>query len=156
MLHRTHKVAEDTVLARRRTKQPDHGKSSSVSSVHTGEKSASERASVDATSSGAPIAALTASSRRRPSMKMPGLKRAVSFSNLRELTIREGLPLSPVDKKRNKLSYHRTAVACGMPMTMFRIWLQLADEDRPLSQKKNQMHTSRRRPEPAMPTLHKD
>jgi hypothetical protein len=52
--------------------------------------------------------------RRRSSTKMPGLKRAVSSPNVRALASVENAPLSPSDKKRNKLGYHRTAVACGM------------------------------------------
>ncbi|KIX10413.1 uncharacterized protein Z518_01495 [Rhinocladiella mackenziei CBS 650.93] len=44
---------------------------------------------------------------------MPGLVRRVNSSlSVRDMAA-EGLPLSPADKKRNKLGYHRTAVACG-------------------------------------------
>ena len=46
-------------------------------------------------------------------LNMPGLvKRVDSFPNVRDMAA-EGQPLSPADKKRNKLGYHRTAVACG-------------------------------------------
>lgn len=41
-----------------------------------------------------------------------GLKRAVSSPNVRGLGV-DGIAMSAADKKRNKLGYHRTAVACG-------------------------------------------
>lgn len=51
--------------------------------------------------------------KRRPSVKMPGvLKRAMSSPNVRSLGSADSTGL-PGDKKRNKLGYHRTAVACG-------------------------------------------
>lgn len=44
---------------------------------------------------------------------MPGLvSRTNSFPGTQEMSV-EGQALSPSDKKRNKLGYHRTAVACG-------------------------------------------
>ena len=50
------------------------------------------------------------------SLNMPGLvKRIDSLTNVRDMAA-EGQPLSPADKKRNKLGYHRTAVACGRCM----------------------------------------
>lgn len=51
---------------------------------------------------------------KKGSSKMPGIiKRAVSSPNVRTLPSSESMSLSPADKKRNKLGYHRTAVACG-------------------------------------------
>lgn len=53
------------------------------------------------------------SHRRRSSGKMPGiLKRAVSSPNLGSLGPGADTSMGG-DKKRNKLGYHRTAVACG-------------------------------------------
>lgn len=47
------------------------------------------------------------------SLNMPGLvERVESSPNVRDMGS-EGSPLSPADKRRNKLGYHRTAVACG-------------------------------------------
>ncbi|KAJ9626629.1 hypothetical protein H2204_010017 [Knufia peltigerae] len=44
---------------------------------------------------------------------MPGMvSRTNSFPGTQEMSV-EGQALSPSDKKRNKLGYHRTAVACG-------------------------------------------
>jgi hypothetical protein len=52
-------------------------------------------------------------SKRRTSVKMPGvLQRAVSTPSIRGQAAAEFASVS-TDKKRNKLSYHRTAVACG-------------------------------------------
>lgn len=46
-------------------------------------------------------------------LDMPGLIRSGSSSpNVHDMAS-DGPPLSPADKKRNKLGYHRTAVACG-------------------------------------------
>ena len=56
----------------------------------------------------------TPGSNRRYTSSGPGpLKRAVSSPNVRSLG-GDGAALSAADKKRNKLGYHRTAVACGM------------------------------------------
>lgn len=47
---------------------------------------------------------------------MPGVVHSDSSSpNPGDLAV-EGLPLSPADRKRNKLGYHRTAVACGQSL----------------------------------------
>ncbi|KEF61404.1 uncharacterized protein A1O9_02970, partial [Exophiala aquamarina CBS 119918] len=46
-------------------------------------------------------------------MNMPGLVRKDSLSPYSHTMSAEAPPLSPADKKRNKLGYHRTAVACG-------------------------------------------
>lgn len=54
--------------------------------------------------------------RRRTSMKggTPGnMKRAVSSPNVRDLATLDSSAMSNTEKKRNKLGYHRTAVACG-------------------------------------------
>jgi hypothetical protein len=54
--------------------------------------------------------------RRRPSVKggLPGImKRAVSSPNVRDLANIDTSGISSAEKKRNKLGYHRTAVACG-------------------------------------------
>lgn len=51
--------------------------------------------------------------RRRTSLKTPGLlKRAVSTPSIRSVASADNNSSSS-DKKRNKLGYHRTAVACG-------------------------------------------
>ena len=53
-----------------------------------------------------------ANNRRKSSLKMPGLlKRAVSSPNVGSLALEDTMSMS--EKKRNKLGYHRTAVACG-------------------------------------------
>lgn len=51
------------------------------------------------------------SNRRYATSGTGPLKRAVSSPNVRSLG--DGTTLSAADKKRNKLGYHRTAVACG-------------------------------------------
>jgi hypothetical protein len=54
--------------------------------------------------------------RRRPSVKggLPGIvKRAVSSPNVRDLVNIETSGMSSAEKKRNKLGYYRTTVACG-------------------------------------------
>lgn len=49
----------------------------------------------------------------RDALNMPGaMERADSSPNLQDMGS-EGPPLSPAEKRRNKLGYHRTAVACG-------------------------------------------
>lgn len=56
------------------------------------------------------------SARRRTSIRggMPGImKRAVSSPNVRDLANLDTSAMSNAEKKRNKLGYHRTAVACG-------------------------------------------
>lgn len=59
------------------------------------------------------------SNRRKTPSKMPGIiKRAASSPNVRSLAMNEAL-LSSADKKRNKLGYHRTAVACGRPAPLY-------------------------------------
>ena len=55
------------------------------------------------------------SSREVEQLEMPGLIRTGSSSPTIHDMSAEGTPLSPTDKKRNKLGYHRTAVACGQP-----------------------------------------
>jgi len=57
------------------------------------------------------------SARRRTSVKgdRPSLlKRAVSSPNVRDLANLDTSAMSSAEKKRNKLGYHRTSVACGM------------------------------------------
>jgi hypothetical protein len=54
--------------------------------------------------------------RRRPSKsKMPGeIRRSSSTPHMRNLALAHSGELSPTtDKRRNKLGYHRTSVACG-------------------------------------------
>lgn len=46
-------------------------------------------------------------------LDMPGLIQSGSSSPKTLDMATEGPPLSPGDKKRSKLGYHRTAVACG-------------------------------------------
>ena len=58
--------------------------------------------------------------RRKPSIKsaMPGtMKRAMSSPNVRDLANLDTSAMSSAEKKRNKLGYHRTAVACGKILT---------------------------------------
>jgi len=53
-------------------------------------------------------------SRRRPSTKAPDtMKRASSSPNVRAMVTADVLPTSLAEKRRNKLGYHRTTVACG-------------------------------------------
>jgi hypothetical protein len=47
------------------------------------------------------------------SSSMPGLVRSDGSSSSTRDATADDPPLSPVDKKRSKLGYHRTAVACG-------------------------------------------
>ncbi|KAJ9612268.1 hypothetical protein H2200_003865 [Cladophialophora chaetospira] len=59
------------------------------------------------------VSAQNQSSLTGDQLDMPGLIRSSSSSpNVHDMAA-EGPPLSPADKKRNKLGYHRTAVACG-------------------------------------------
>lgn len=60
-------------------------------------------------------ASLAAARRRRSSKgsMMSSLKRSASTPNVRGLVAGES-GVSLVDKRRNKLGYHRTSVACGM------------------------------------------
>lgn len=52
--------------------------------------------------------------RQKPSTKMAtNVKKALSSPNVRAVADPENGDISPIDKKRNKLGYHRTAVACG-------------------------------------------
>lgn len=54
--------------------------------------------------------------RRRPSRGKvpPAIKRSSSTPHMRALALGESSPISPnSDKRRNKLGYHRTSVACG-------------------------------------------
>lgn len=90
----------------------------------------------------APAAGTVSSNRRRSSTKVPGLKRAFSTPNVRDHTIEEGMPLSPLDKKRNKLGYHRTAVACGTPPFSLVKHVDNTDDSRSLPQKENSVHNS--------------
>jgi hypothetical protein len=47
--------------------------------------------------------------------KVPAdLRRSASTPHIRSLTLSDASALSPTDKRRNKLGYHRTSVACGM------------------------------------------
>lgn len=58
--------------------------------------------------------------RRKTSIKsaMPGImKRAISSPNVRDLANLDTSTMSSAEKKRNKLGYHRTAVACGKILT---------------------------------------
>ena len=90
------------------------------------------------------LAGAVSSNRRRSSTKVPGLKRAVSSPNVRGEASGESMPLSPLDKKRNKLGYHRTAVACGMKQFLPKNHVDNIDKFRSLSQKKDPMHSSHR------------
>jgi hypothetical protein len=48
------------------------------------------------------------------------LKRSQSTPHIRGLAMSENASISPtLDKKRNKLGYHRTSVACGMILLCF-------------------------------------
>lgn len=57
--------------------------------------------------------------KRRPSKdkSSAALRRSSSTPHMRNLAIGNGGDLSPTgDKRRNKLGYHRTSVACGEPI----------------------------------------
>lgn len=56
---------------------------------------------------------LSPTSARRRSSAKGGLQRAVSSPNVRDLANIDTSGMSNAEKKRNKLGYHRTAVACG-------------------------------------------
>jgi hypothetical protein len=55
------------------------------------------------------------SKKRGPSKgKVPEIRRSVSTPHMRNLALANSGELSPTaDKRRNKLGYHRTSVACG-------------------------------------------
>lgn len=91
--------------------------------------------------------------RRRSSNKMPGLKRAVSSPNMRSLATDDAMAISALDKKRNKLGYHRTAVACGG--CLYEIHLNIADKIRTLSQEKDTLHSGQQRQRRSLSELHK-
>ena len=63
----------------------------------------------------------TVSSRKRRSSKgklLPGLKKSASTPHIRSLALADTPALSPTaEKRRNKLGYHRTSVACGTALT---------------------------------------
>jgi len=82
------------------------------------------------------------------------IKRANSSPNVGGLAIGELGPSSPADKKRNKLGYHRTAVACSEYLCVRFLGGTLAYWTRSLSKAQNQMHSCRRRWEWPMPELH--
>lgn len=66
------------------------------------------------------------------------LKRAVSSPNVRGLG-GDGTTLSAADKKRNKLGYHRTAVACGKSLYSAQ-FLSLLTRSRSLPETKDPLH----------------
>ena len=45
------------------------------------------------------------------------IQRSLSSPNVRTLTDEEEMSASSADKRKNKLGYHRTAVACGKPLS---------------------------------------
>jgi hypothetical protein len=53
--------------------------------------------------------------RRKGSTKTvpPSMKRAASTPNVRSMAGAEALAVAMAEKRRNKLGYHRTSVACG-------------------------------------------
>jgi hypothetical protein len=52
--------------------------------------------------------------RRAMKGKVPAeIRRSASTPHIRGLALSESSALSPTDKRRNKLGYHRTSVACG-------------------------------------------
>ncbi|OCL11864.1 hypothetical protein AOQ84DRAFT_286339 [Glonium stellatum] len=63
----------------------------------------------------APINHSQPNKKRRPSKgKVPEIRRSVSTPHMRNLALANSGELSPTaDKRRNKLGYHRTSVACG-------------------------------------------
>ena len=67
-------------------------------------------------------ASLAAARRRRSSKgsMSSSLKRSVSTPNVRGLGTGEN-SMSLADKRRNKLGYHRTSVACGRRQTEYRL-----------------------------------
>ncbi|KAL8652836.1 MAG: hypothetical protein Q9226_004100 [Calogaya cf. arnoldii] len=70
-------------------------------------------------------ASLAAARRRRPSKgsMSSSLKRSVSTPNVRGVLTAES-SMSLADKRRNKLGYHRTSVACGKLIILPpRLWL---------------------------------
>ena len=72
-------------------------------------------------------AAAAATTRRRRLSKgktYPNLKKSLSTPHMRSVALAENGALSPTtDKKRNKLGYHRTSVACGMRLDRSKIAL---------------------------------
>ena len=66
----------------------------------------------------------SANRRRRPSKSTSGtaIKRSASSPNVRKIQTPSEAAMSLAEKRRNKLGYHRTSVACGMshldPSTM--------------------------------------
>ena len=90
-----------------------------------------------------PTTSSASGGRHRPS-KTPRLKRAFSSPNVGGAREGEHAQLSSMDKKRNKLGYHRTAVACGRKISYLPS-LQNADSNRTLSSQEDSMHNSERR-----------
>lgn len=78
------------------------------------------------------------SNRRYASGGMGALKRAVSSPNVRGLG-GDGAALIAADKKRNKLGYHRTAVACGRSLS-FVDFLWSLTRSRPLPTTKDPLY----------------
>lgn len=78
--------------------------------------------------------------------------RAMSSPNIGNINA-DGASMSAADKKRNKLGYHRTAVACGKHV--FFILLQASDrKSRALSETENPLHPGSRRHKWSMLQLH--
>jgi hypothetical protein len=81
--------------------------------VYGGPPASQSEDSTQDSGSEVPPSATLPNDRRRSSSKMPGLKRAFSSPNMITSTTEDNVAMSALDKKRNKLGYHRTAVACG-------------------------------------------
>lgn len=59
--------------------------------------------------------------RTRTTMTAGTVKRSISNPNVRQAAAMSGGVQFSIDKRRNKLGYHRTSVACGMPLNKFAI-----------------------------------
>lgn len=69
------------------------------------------------------------------------VKKSTSTPKVRPVTDGEADDMSAADKKRNKLGYHRTAVACGKLTRSRTIWDRMLMSQRSLSSSENQMHS---------------
>jgi hypothetical protein len=95
-----------------------------------------------------PLTANSGSTWRRPSnsLGMPStVKRSVSTPNVRGQAAADAAGLSFADKRRNKLGYHRTSVACGKSKLDHRFPFQSDIAYRSLPKEENKMFTRGRR-----------
>ena len=74
-----------------------------------------------------------------------GIKRSASTPNVRSLSEIDASNMSAAEKRRNKLGYHRTSIACSMWAPFGQTARGMLTEARSLPQAQNQMSVGRER-----------